>query len=274
MVDYAQGSGYEYHVHLRQGDVGQFVFLPGDPGRCETIAKRFDSPRHIGMNREFNTYTGSLLGVPVSVVSTGIGGPSAAIAMEELVRLGAHTFIRIGTCGGMDLSVKGGDLVIASGAIRMEGTTKEYAPIEFPAVPDFEIVQALVSAAKELNFPYHVGVIECKDSFFGQHEPEKKPVGYELINKWKAWCALGAKGSEMESAALFVVAASLHVRVGTVLLALANQEREKAGLSNEQVHSTDREISVAIEAMKMLIAQRATQGSGAAQENEDSSGSL
>ena len=255
MIDYAQGSGYEYHVHLKQGDVGAYCILPGDPGRCASIAGHLDGARHIGMNREFNTYTGSLLGVPVSVVSTGIGGPSAAIAMEELVHLGAHTFIRVGTCGGMDLDVLGGDLIVANGAIRMEGTSKEYAPVEFPAVPDFTVTRALADAAEALKFRYHVGVVECKDSFFGQHEPEKKPVGYELTNKWKAWCALGAKGSEMESAALFVTASALHVRVGTVLLVLANQERAKAGLPDDQVHNTEHEIQVAVEAMKTLIRQ-------------------
>ncbi len=253
MIDYAEGTGYEYHVHLKKGDVGEYCILPGDPGRCEVIANHLDGARHIGMNREFNTYTGRLLGVPVSVVSTGIGGPSAAIAMEELVHLGAHTFIRVGTCGGMDLGVSGGDLIVASGAIRMEGTTKEYAPIEFPAVPDFTVTRALADAAETLGFRYHVGVVECKDSFYGQHEPEEKPVGYELVNKWNAWCALGALGSEMESAALFVTASALHVRVGTVLLVLANQERAKAGLSNKQVHNTEHETEVAVEAMKTLI---------------------
>lgn len=255
MIDYAEGSGYEYHVHLKKGDVGQYCILPGDPGRCEKIAAHLDGARHIGMNREFNTFTGSLSGVPVSVVSTGIGGPSASIAMEELVHLGVHTFIRVGTCGGMALDVLGGDLIVANGAIRMEGTSKEYAPVEFPAVPDFTVTRALADAAQTLGFRYHVGVVECKDSFFGQHEPEKKPVGYELINKWNAWCALGALGSEMESAALFVVASALHVRVGTVLLTLANQERAKAGLTNEQVHNTESEIEVAVEAMKTLIKQ-------------------
>lgn len=260
MIDYAEGSGYQYHVHLKKGDAGEYVILTGDPGRCHAIAEHLENARHIGMNREFNTYTGSLSGVPVSVVSTGIGGPSASIALEELVHLGAHTFIRVGTCGGMDLNVLGGDLIVANGAIRMEGTSKEYAPIEFPAVPDFTVTRALADAAESLGFRYHIGVVECKDSFYGQHEPEKKPVGYELLNKWNAWCALGAKGSEMESAALFVVGSALHVRVGTVLLALANQERAKAGLSNEQVHNTEHEIEVAVEAMKTLIKQDRKKG--------------
>ena len=125
--------------------------------------------------------------------------------MEELVKCGARTFIRVGTCGGMDINVKGGDLVIASGAIRFEGTSKEYAPIEFPAVADIEIVNALIKASKKLQFNYHVGVVQCKDSFYGQHRPETLPNSFELINKWDAWVKLGTKASEMESAALFVV---------------------------------------------------------------------
>ena len=133
------------------------------------------------------TYTGYLDGVKVSVTSTGIGGPSSAIALEELVRCGADTFIRVGTCGGMKLDVCGGDLVIANGAIRMEGTSKEYAPIEFPAVADFDIITALKEASDKLNYKSHIGVVQCKDAFYGQHEPENKPVSYELVNKWKAW---------------------------------------------------------------------------------------
>ena len=143
------------------------------------------------------TYTGYLNGEKVSVTSTGIGGPSASIALEELVKAGAKYFIRVGTCGGMDIDVKGGDVVIATGAVRMEGTSKEYAPIEFPAVANLDIVNALVQSAKDLGYNYHSGVVECKDSFYGQHEPEKKPVGYELLNKWNAWIQLGSLASEM-----------------------------------------------------------------------------
>ena len=166
---------------------------------------------------------------------------------------GADTFIRIGTSGGMDINVKSGDLVIANGAIRMEGTSKEYAPIEFPAVPDFDVTNALVSAAKKLDKTYHVGVVQCKDSFYGQHSPETKPVGYELMNKWDAWVKLGCKASEMESAALFIVASYLKVRAGSVFLVLANQERAKQGLDNPIVHDTDAAIRVAVEAVRELI---------------------
>lgn len=245
-------DGRQYHTDLKEGDVGEYVIIPGDPKRCEKIAKYFDNPVFVADCREFVTYTGYINGTKVSVTSTGIGGASAAIAMEELVKVGAKYFIRVGTCGGMEINVKGGDIVIATGAIRMEGTSKEYAPIEYPAVPDFEITNALVCAAKELGLNFHTGVVQCKDSFYGQHEPQKKPVGYELINKWEAWKKMGCLASEMESAALFIVASSLGVKVGSVFLTVANQERERAGLDNPVIHDTDCAIRTAIEAIKLL----------------------
>lgn len=251
-MKYAE-DGMQYHIGLKEGDVGKYVILPGDPKRCEKIARYFDDAKLVADNREYVTYTGYLDGVKVSVTSTGIGGPSASIALEELVNVGADTFIRVGTCGGMQPEIMGGDLVIATGAIRMEGTTREYAPIEYPAVADFEMVNALVDAAKELNKTYHVGVVQCKDSFYGQHSPETKPVSYELENKWNAWVRLGCKASEMESAALFVVANYLKVRVGSAFLVVANQEREKLGLENPVVHDTEGAIELAIQALKNLI---------------------
>lgn len=253
MVNYSENEGKQYHIQVGKGDVGRYVILPGDPKRCEKIARYLDHPVLIADNREYITYTGTLDGVPVSVTSTGIGGPSAAIAMEELVMSGADTFIRIGTCGGMDLEVKSGDLVIANGAVRMEGTSREYAPVEYPAVPDFGVTNALVKAAGKLSKKYHVGVVQCKDSFYGQHSPETKPVGYELIDKWNAWVRLGCKASEMESAALFIVASYLHVRAGSVFLVMANQERAKKGLENPVVHDTDAAVQTAVEAVRELI---------------------
>ena len=248
-------DGLQYHIGLKEGDIGEYVILPGDPKRCEKIAKYFDDAKLVADRREFTTYTGYLNGVKVSVTSTGIGGPSASIAMEELVKVGAKYFIRVGTCGGMDLDVKSGDLVIATGAIRMEGTSKEYAPIEFPAVANYDIVTALISSAKKLDLPYHVGVVECKDSFYGQHSPELMPVNYELQNKWNAWLKLGCLASEMESAALFIVASYLKVKVGSIFLVVANQEREKRGLENPVAHDTELAIKTAVEAIKNLIAE-------------------
>lgn len=253
MIDYTEGSGVQYHIGLRPEQVGSYVILTGDPKRCPQIASYLEGAERQADQREYATYTGFLDGTKVSVTSTGIGGPSAAIAMEELVHCGAHTFIRVGTSGGMQPEVMGGDLVIASGAVRMEGTSREYAPIAFPAVAHIDVLCALRAAAQELQSRYHVGVVQCKDSFYGQHEPETKPVGYELRNKWEAWIRCGCLASEMESAALFVVASVLRVRMGTVLLVLANQERERLGLPNPQVHDTDLAIRVAVEAVRKLI---------------------
>lgn len=253
MADYSQGSGKQYHVQLGEGDVGKYVILPGDPKRCEKIAKHFDDAKLVADSREYVTYTGYLDGVKVSVTSTGIGGPSASIAMEELVKCGADTFIRVGTCGGMQEQVCGGDLVIASGAIRMEGTSKEYAPIEYPAVADIEVTNALIKASKKGTTPHHVGVVQCKDAFYGQHSPDIMPVSYELLDKWGAWLRMGCLASEMESAALFIVGSFLRVRVGSIFLVVANQERERKGLPNAQVHDTEVAITTAVEALRQLI---------------------
>ena len=249
-----QDIGVQFHIRCKGGDVGKYCFLPGDPGRCEAIASYFDNPVHVMQNREYNIYTGTLLGEKVSVCSTGIGGPSAAIAMEELTAIGADTFIRIGTCGGIDMDVQPGDVVVATGAIRFEHTSMEYAPIEFPAVPDFGITAALKTAGEDLGFRTHVGVVQCKDSFYGQHSPERSPVSYELEQKWQAWKRLGVKASEMESAALFVVAAALGVRCGSCFHVVWNQEREKAGLFQPLIEDTNGAIRVGIEAMKRIIA--------------------
>ena len=251
-MKYSQ-NGEQYHIGLKEGDAGKYVILPGDPKRCKKIAEYFDNAELIADRREYTTYTGYLNGEKVTVTSTGIGGPSASIALEELVKIGAKKFIRVGTCGGIDIDVKGGDIVVATGAVRMEGTSKEYAPIEFPAVADLDITNALVEACKKLNNPFHTGIVQCKDSFYGQHSPEKSPVSYDLINKWEAWKRLGCKASEMESAALFVVGSALNVKVGSVFLTVANQEREKLNLDNPVIHDTDKAIKTAIEALKILI---------------------
>ena len=255
MVDYTEGTGKQYHTNVGPNDIGEYVIMPGDPKRCEKIAKHFDDAKLVADSREYVTYTGTLLGVKVSVTSTGIGGPSAAIAIDELAKCGAHTFIRIGTCGGMQEEVEGGDVVIATGAVRMEGTSKEFAPIEYPAVPDFTVTTALKKAAETLGYKHHLGVVQCKDSFFGQHEPEIMPVSYELENKWQAWLRMGCLASEMESAALFIAGSFLKVRVGSCFLVVANQERAKKGLPNKQVHDTEGAITVAVEAIKELIRQ-------------------
>ena len=243
----------QYHIQVAKGEVGRYVLLPGDPKRCAKIAKYFDDPVLIADSREYVTYTGTLDGVKVSVTSTGIGGPSAAIALEELANCGADTFIRVGTCGGMQEKVMSGDLVIASGAIRMDGASRENAPLEYPAVGDYEILRALEQAAHNLGMRHHIGVVHCKDAFYGQHNPELLPQSEVLLQKWDAYLKLGCLASEMESATLFIVGGYRKVRTGTILLAMANQTRAKMGLPNPIVHDTDSAIRTAIEAVRVLI---------------------
>ena len=246
-------DGKLYHIHCKPGDVGRYVLLPGDPFRTDLIASYFDDAKLVAHNREHKTWTGTLNGVKVSVTSTGMGCPSAAIAVEELIKCGADTFIRTGTCGGIDLTVQSGDVVVATGAIRYEHTSREYAPIEFPAVADFQVTNALVEATKKLGFPLHTGIVQCKDSFYGQHDPAASPVYYELQQKWESWKRLGVLASEMESAALFVVAAALGCRCGSCFHVVWNQEREAAGLDQKMSEDTSSSVKVSVEALKLLI---------------------
>ena len=242
-----------YHIGLDSSHGAKYAILPGDPGRVEKIASHLDNPRFLNIQREYTAYVGELSGEKVLVMSTGMGGPSTAIGIEELYTTGVRTFIRVGTCGGMQTEVVGGDVVVATGSIRMEGTTKEYVPIEFPAVADLSVTNALVSAAEGLGYTCHAGVVQSKDSFYGQHSPDRMPVGYELNDKWRAWIGAGCLASEMESAALFVVCSILRARAGTVLSVVWNQERARLGMSNPEVHDTEKAIKTAVEAVKILI---------------------
>ena len=245
----------QFHIHCVAGDVGRYVILPGDPGRCAAIAALFDEAHHVAQNREFNIYTGTLLGERVSVCSTGIGGPSAVIAMEELHQIGADTFLRTGTCGGIDLDVRSGDIVVATGAIRYEHTSQEYAPLEYPAVPDLDLTLALRDAALAMGKTVHTGVVHCKDSFYGQHSPEKSPMAAELQEKWRIWKRLGVKASEMESAALFVAADALGCRCGSCFHVIWNQERELAGMDQDMSEDTSAAVRVAVDALRRIITQ-------------------
>lgn len=249
----AEERDRQYHINCSTGDVGEYVILPGDPGRVPKIAEYFENAKFVTQNREYCVYTGTLDGVKVSAVSTGIGGPSAAIAMEELVNIGAKHFIRVGTCGGIDMSVRAGDLVIASSAVRQEGTSYEYAPEGYPATADFITTAYLFEAAEKLGANCHLGVVQAKDSFYGQHSPEKMPISRDLLEKWEAYKRLGVLASEMESAALFVVAAYRRVSCGSVFLTVWNQEREKAGIKDIECHDTGLAIRCAIEAIRLMI---------------------
>jgi uridine phosphorylase len=240
-----------HHLNMKKGDVGRYVMLPGDPGRCEQIASHFDDPQLIAYNREYKTYTGTLLGEKVSVTSTGIGGPSTAIAFEELIELGADTFIRVGTSGGMQPHLRPGDLAIISGAIRDEGTTEHYMPMAFPAVADIEIVNALNEAAARLDFAHHVGIAHSKDSFFGQHNPERMPVASRLLDRWRAWVQGGAICSEMEASTLFVLGSIYQKRAGGIMLIMSNQEAREEDMG--RYTDLTNLLKTSIEALKILI---------------------
>ena len=241
-------NGKQYHIQLQRGDVGKYVLLPGDPGRCEPISRLFDNPRHVATNREYVTYTGTLDGVPVSVTSTGIGCPSAAIALEELVKCGADTFIRVGTSGHIQKDIHSGELAIITAAIRDEGTSRHYMPIEFPAIADIDIVIALQAAAKKTGAKSRTGITQSKDSFYGQHNPEGMPIAAELLQKWEAWVKGGVLCSEMEAATLFVVGSYRKLRTGAVLLVAGDQAKGESLTKEEYKQNMTESINMILEA--------------------------
>lgn len=242
-----------YHLRCGKGDVGRYVLLPGDPGRCAEIADHFENAAKVAEHREYVTYTGTLEGERVSVTSTGIGGPSAAIAVEELRALGADTFIRVGTSGAMQPHIEPGDLVVGIAAIRDEGTTPQYVPLEFPAVADLTVSQALIEGAKRCGAPCHVGVVHSKDSFYGEVEPERMPIANALTERWRGWCKAGALASEMEAAALFIVAIVLRARAGCLLLAAANVERAKETGEFRIAEDVAILVRAAVEGLRVLV---------------------
>ena len=245
-------EGRQYHIACRPGDIGRYVLLPGDPGRVPLIASFLDAPRPVAQNREFVTYTGALDGEPVSVCSTGIGAPSTAIAVEELVAIGADTFIRVGRSGGLQPHLEVGSIVVATGAVRDEGTSRAYLPIEFPAVAELGVVNALVAAAAALGLVHHHGIIESKDSFYAEVRPESMPIAEELEARWRAYRRAGVLCSEMEAAALFTIASARHVRAGCVVQISDNQF---AGSHLGPEPSMEDTIRVSIAAVRQLIAQ-------------------
>lgn len=250
-------SDVQQHILLKKGDVGRYVLMPGDPGRCEKIAQYLDKPYFVAQNREFCTYSGYLLGEKVSVTSTGIGCPSTAIAVEELIRIGADTFIRVGTSGGIQANIKTGEVAIVTAAIRDEGTTRQYLPIEFPAIADIDVVLALKEGAMRANIPYRLGISQSKDSFYGETEPLRMPVADELMARWKAWTMGGAICSEMEAAALFIIASIHRKRAGGVMLMAGGTDHapktEEELKEFQELFDVKRAIQTAIEAIKILI---------------------
>ena len=245
----------QYHIGLSEEHSAKYAIIPGDPGRVEKIAAFLEDAHQVGNNREYNSYLGYLDGEKVLVVSTGIGGPSCAICVEELAKIGVDTFVRVGTCGGMQPEVAPGDVVIATGAIRQDGTSREYMPIEFPAVADFHVTSALYQAAQELGYDNHIGVVQAKDSFYGQHSPESMPTAPELLAKWEAWKRGGCLASEMEGAALFIVSAARKLRSGAVFHCVWNQEVSQSAMPKDRKEDTSCAIKTAIKAIRILIKQ-------------------
>ena len=258
MATYSEG--YEYHIHLSKGDIGRYVFLPGDPGRCEVIAQHFDNPRFVASNREHTTWVGELDGEPVAVTSTGMGGPSAAIAVEELIHVGADTFMRVGTAGAMQPETQPGDAAIINAAIRDEGTGLHYLPVEFPAVAHQDLINALVAASEKLGRPHHVGVSQSKDSFYGQHDPDSMPVGPHLRDRWDAWVKGGCLVSEIECATLFLVASTRRVRAGGVMMVMGHHDFAPMTDQEKEASQVANLIPVAIEGMRQVIAADRARG--------------
>lgn len=249
----AEKNEKQYHIALGKGDVGRYVILPGDPGRVPIIASYLDKAEKVAENREYTTYTGEVAGIKVSVTSTGIGCPSAAIALEELIKIGADTFIRVGTAGALQPYIGLGDLVIPTGAIREEGTTRQYIPLSYPAVPDLDVTVALRDAANKLGFKNHSGVCHCKDAFFIEGE-EKLPIDEQNKALWRAWERANVMATSMEDAALFVISQIRRVRVGEVL-AIIGLTYDDTPIVNKKLGVEDG-IKTAIEAIKILDAKK------------------
>ena len=244
-----------YHIGLSKQDINGAIYaiLPGDPGRVKVIADKLSNSVALKVSREYTSYLGELNGNKVLVISTGMGGPSTAICVEELSKIGIKYLIRVGTSGGMQMDVMPGDLVIANSAIRCDGTSKEYVPVEYPAVASYKVTNALIKASEELGFTKHVGTVHSKDSFYGQHNPEDMPNGYELIHNWEAWIKEGALCSEMETSTLFIVSSYKRIDAGAVLTVIWNQERAKKNLEQNTNFDVDKEIMVAIKAIEILM---------------------
>lgn len=244
------------HIALTEGEIGRYVFLPGSPERAEKISRYFENPQEVAFHREYRTFTGTLDGVPVCVTSTGIGGPSTAIAMEELYQCGADTMMRVGSCASTSPKLKQGDIMIPNGAIRMESVGSHYLPLEFPAVPDFNMTKELEKAAIKVGYPYQIGVTITKASFYTQTSPETKPVGKELMMRWEMYEKGGAISTSMECAPLFLIGASLGIRTSCVMVSATNcKDYEGQGDKQPLTNLEDRAIQVAIEAMRNIIRQ-------------------
>ncbi len=236
--------GRQYHIQCAPGEVGRYVLLPGDPGRVPLIASFLQDAQKIAQHREYTTYTGRLDGEKVSVTSTGIGGPSTAIAVEELARIGADTFVRVGTAGLMQPFMQPGDLVVVTASVRDEGTARHYMPEAFPAIADLDVAECLRQACQATGRRFHLGLAHSKDSFYGEIEPERMPIADQLTRDWKAWIQGGVLCSEMESATLFVVSSVLGKRAGGIMLTVSSESPDLRHLCSTAVDGVRRLIAL------------------------------
>lgn len=242
----------QYHIKLKKGDAARYVLLPGDPKRVGYIAKFLDNAELKADYREYVTITGKYKNVDISVTSTGIGGPSASIAMEELIKVGADTFIRVGTAGGLSLKVKPNDLAIVQAAVKDEGTSREYIPFEYPAIANTDIIFSLRDAAKKRNADYHIGVVHSKDCFYGELEPQNSFFREKFENNLKYYTLCGAIASEMECAALFACASLRRVRAGGIMHIVENTMIERMGTRLEYSDNIENMVLTALEAIVLL----------------------
>jgi uridine phosphorylase len=240
----------KYHVGLAAGEVGRYVLIPGDPFRTALIARHLDSAEERAWSREYRTFTGRVGDTLVSTCSSGIGGPSMAIAVEELGELGVHTFLRVGTCGGGQPGIRLGDLVIATGAVRSEGTPDAYVPREYPAIASHEVVAACVEAASEAGVAHHVGVIRSVDALYADLVPERMPRPAELRAELELWARAGIVANDMESSTLLVVSALRRWRAGVILLCV--DELGAGEIHHLDPSAMDALIRVAVDAIRRL----------------------
>ena len=219
----------QYHINCKQGDINKFVLLPGDPERVDAIADTWDEKKFIASHREFKTFSGKYSGVDISACSTGIGGPSAAIALEELANLGADTFIRIGTCGAINEKINCGDLIICSGAMRQDGTSEDYIDLSYPAVANYEVVAALIQACEKHGKKFHVG-ISCTTSSFHCGQARSGFNNFtqsKFENKIQDLQRAGVLNFEMEAATILTLAGLYGLRAGAVFAVVADRNKNK-----------------------------------------------
>jgi uridine phosphorylase len=244
----------QYHIRCREGDVGRYVLLPGDPGRCAWIAAHFENARLVAQNREYTTYTGTLDGTAVSVTSTGIGAPSTAIAVEELRAIGADTLIRVGTCGAMQNFLRNGDVVIAQAAVRDEGTSAQYVPLSYPAVADLETIIALQSAARDQGLRFFTGIIRSGQALYADLAPQSLPLHYLTGGSaGRMWSEARVLCADMEASALFVIGAVRGLRTGTVLQVVNATSDNAIGAEAASRQALDPLIRTAIGGLRALI---------------------